>query len=152
MNSNGDNIISSYKSRNTEFRRFPPQLKVTLSPVTDKLVIDKPLVNSDINTGDVGLCSVSCLSERYLWTCSWNNIMILYNLQGELVKSIQNKSGNTPQDIAVGKSGDLVYIDDIDRTVNMVQDTQIHTVIRQQGWKRVNICCTSSGCHGQWWS
>lgn len=60
--------------------------------------------------------------------------MRLYNLQGELVKSVEIKSGNWPLDIAVTVCGDLVYTDEADGTLNMVKGTQIHTVFKLQAW------------------
>ncbi|XP_052692048.1 uncharacterized protein LOC128170134 [Crassostrea angulata] len=71
--------------------------------------------------------------------------MILYNLQGELVKSIQTKSGNTPWDIDVRRSEDLVYTDYSNRTVNIVKNTKIKELIKLQGWIPFKICSTSSG-------
>ncbi|XP_052679212.1 uncharacterized protein LOC128160013 [Crassostrea angulata] len=108
-------------------------------------LIDVPQIITNINTECKGLCCVSCLSDEYVWTCGDDNIMRLYNLRGELVKSIQTKSGNTPRDIAVKRSGDLVYTDYDDRTVNVVKNTQIQTVIRLRGWIPLYICTSSTG-------
>nr|XP_034334968.1 uncharacterized protein LOC117692070 [Crassostrea gigas]XP_034334969.1 uncharacterized protein LOC117692070 [Crassostrea gigas] len=91
------------------------------------------------------LRSVSCLSDDEVWTSGEDNMMRLYNLHGKLVKSIQTKSEEIPWDIAVTQSGELVYADNHDRTVNIVKNTQIQAVIRLQGWKPLNVCCTSSG-------
>ena len=37
--------------------------------------------------------------------------MKLYNLKGELLKSVQTKSGNKPEDVAGNRGGGLVYAD-----------------------------------------
>ncbi|XP_052707996.1 uncharacterized protein LOC128183138 [Crassostrea angulata] len=115
-----------------------------------KPLLDEPRIISTIQTQYSGfpndLTSVTCHSDEEIWVCSYdNNIMSLYNLQGELVKLVQTKSGNSPQDIAVTRSGDLVYTDYWDRTVNIVKNTQIQTVIRLQGWSPHGVCSTSSG-------
>lgn len=96
---------------------------------TTKPLISDPQILMDINTGHVyGLHSASCLKDEHIWTCSYtDNIINLYNLQGELVRSIQTKSGNTPGGIAVTKSGDLVYTDGKDCSVNIVRNTLINT-------------------------
>uniref|UniRef100_K1QLF5 Tripartite motif-containing protein 2 n=1 Tax=Magallana gigas TaxID=29159 RepID=K1QLF5_MAGGI len=117
------------------------------SSTPNRPLIDVPRIIAQINTASInGLCSVSCVSDEDIWTCD-NEIQIirLYNLQGELVKSVRNKSGNTVYDIAVTRSGDLVYTDYKDRTVNIVKNTQIQTVIRLEGWKPQGVCSTSSG-------
>ncbi|XP_065926956.1 tripartite motif-containing protein 2-like [Magallana gigas] len=112
-------------------------------------LLDEPRVISTIQTqygSPKYLTSVTCDSDEEIWACSYNNkMMSLYNLQGELVKSVQTKSGNSVYDIAVTKSGDLVYTDYKDRTVNIVKNTQIQTVIRLQGWEPRSVCSTSSG-------
>ncbi|XP_065927001.1 E3 ubiquitin-protein ligase TRIM71 [Magallana gigas] len=118
------------------------------SSPTDRPLIDVPQIITDINTeyGESNaLFGVSCLSDDELWTSGKDNMMRLYNLHGKLIKSIQTKSGNMPEDIAVTQSGELVYTDPIDRTVNIVKNTQIQTVIRLQGWRPLHVCSTSSG-------
>ncbi|XP_052678596.1 serine/threonine-protein kinase PknD-like [Crassostrea angulata] len=112
----------------------------------DRPLIDVPRIITQIDTEYRVLRSVFCLSDEEMWTCSYDdNIMRLYNLSGELVKSVQTKSGNGPWDIAVTRSGDLVYTDYNDRTVNIANNTQIQTVIRLRGWIPHGVCSTSSG-------
>uniref|UniRef100_A0A8W8JRA1 Tripartite motif-containing protein 2 n=1 Tax=Magallana gigas TaxID=29159 RepID=A0A8W8JRA1_MAGGI len=115
------------------------------SPLTP--LLDEPRIIFTIKTryGDYGLTSVTCHSDEEIWTRGNNKMMSLYNLQGKLVKSVQTKSGNDPYDIAVTRSGDLVYTDYKDRTVNIVKNTQIQTVIRLQEWGPRSVCSTSSG-------
>uniref|UniRef100_K1PI85 Tripartite motif-containing protein 2 n=1 Tax=Magallana gigas TaxID=29159 RepID=K1PI85_MAGGI len=134
----------SASSIKTEEHGFTMESPGAESSPPDRPLIDVPRIIAQINTECWGLRSVSCLSDEEMWTCG-DNIMRLYNLSGELVKSIQTKSGNVPQDIAVTRSGDLVYTDYKDRTVNIVKNTQIQTVIRLRGWRPWGVCSTSSG-------
>lgn len=115
--------------------------------------IDEPQIIAEIDTKPrhagfrdfKALRSVSCLSDEQIWACWFDdNMLRLYSLQGELVKSIQTRSGNSPLDIAVTRGRDLVYTDKDERTVNIVRDKQIRTVIKLQDWVPRNICLTSS--------
>lgn len=49
------------------------------------------------------------------------------------------------EDIAVTKSGDLLYIDIGDSTVNIVKETEIQTLIILQGLTPRSVCSTSTG-------
>nr|XP_022318531.1 uncharacterized protein LOC111121518 [Crassostrea virginica] len=113
-----------------------------------KMLIDEPLVLKviQINRNEsYKLLSVSCLSDSELWTCGNDNILRLYNLQGEHLKSVQTKSGNDPEAIAVTRSGDLVYADYLDSSINLVSGTKIQTLITLREWKPIGLCITLSG-------
>nr|XP_022304503.1 uncharacterized protein LOC111111680 isoform X1 [Crassostrea virginica]XP_022304504.1 uncharacterized protein LOC111111680 isoform X1 [Crassostrea virginica] len=116
-------------------------------PPSDKTLSDKPQILIDIPTTGygLGLYNVSCLSDEEIWTRGNNKIMKLYNLKGKLLKSVQTKSGNWPRDIAVTRSGGLVYTDWDDRSINLVSGTEIQTLITLRGWKPLGLCSTSSG-------
>ncbi|XP_052686402.1 tripartite motif-containing protein 3-like [Crassostrea angulata] len=138
----------SASSIKTEEQVYTVDVPGAESSPPDRPLIDVPRIITQINTEygvSIGLYSVSCLRDEELWTRGRNNKMRLYNLQGELVKSVKTKSGNTPRDIAVTKRGDLVYTDSRDRTVNIVKNKKIETVIRLQGWVPHCVCSTSSG-------
>ncbi|XP_061168332.1 uncharacterized protein LOC133177279 [Saccostrea echinata] len=113
-----------------------------------KQLLDEPGTVTTIDTGYAVLFNVACVSDKEIWT-SGGEIMKLFSInQGSLVKSITTKSGNTPIDITVTKSGDLVYSDYCrsDRTVNILKNEEKEEVIRlQQNWRSDSICSTSSG-------
>lgn len=111
----------------------------------DKQFIDEPRIIIDINTRYRELYNVSCQNDEEIWTSGEDNIICLYNLQEELVKSIQTTSGNRQDDIAVTTSGDLVYTDYNDRTVNILKNTQIQEVIRFEKWMPYGVCISFSG-------
>ncbi|XP_062618412.1 uncharacterized protein LOC134280007 [Saccostrea cucullata] len=116
-----------------------------------KQLLKKPKVVSTIRTGNSGsvydnLFDVACLSDEEIWTCGLvNNIELFSISQGTLLKTIKTKTGNIPGNIAVTNRGHLVYIDPTDRSVNIVKDGEIETVIKLQNWKPSNVCSTSSG-------
>ncbi|XP_061168250.1 E3 ubiquitin-protein ligase TRIM71-like isoform X2 [Saccostrea echinata] len=109
-------------------------------------LLDEPETITSTNTGYDRLYNVVCLSDEEIWTRGNDNTMKLYSInQGSLLKSIRTKSGNQPYDIAVTKSGDLVYTDYWDRTVNIVKNEKIEELIRLQNWIPYRVCSTSSG-------
>ena len=147
-------LVSEYTSRTEEFRSLPAQFQVSLPTFSpqkvnrrqihqqigslSKLAItylhDEPPILKDIQTQYKGwhntLRSVSCLSDNELWTCGDDKILRLYNLQGELLRSVQTKSGNNPQGIAVIKN---------------VSDTQIRKLFTLQGWIPLSLSGSFSG-------
>ncbi|XP_065937055.1 tripartite motif-containing protein 2-like [Magallana gigas] len=140
----------SASSIKTEEHGYTMESPGAESSPPDRSLIDVPRIITQIDTEYGGLfnslCSVSCLSDEEVWTCGDNdNIMRLYNLSGKLVKSVKTKSGNKAPDIAVTRRGDLVYTDGGDRTVKIVKNKKIKTVIRLRGWRPLNVCSTSSG-------
>ncbi|XP_061168338.1 uncharacterized protein LOC133177291 [Saccostrea echinata] len=115
-----------------------------------KQLLDEPETVNTIDTGYTGilnaLYSVACLSDEEIWTSGNDRTMKLFSInQGSLLKSITTKSGNRPYDIAVTKSGDLVYTDINDRTVNILKNEKVEGVIRLRNWRPLGVCSTSSG-------
>ncbi|XP_062604519.1 E3 ubiquitin-protein ligase TRIM71-like isoform X2 [Saccostrea cucullata] len=111
-----------------------------------KQLLDQPKTVTTIDTGYRELYNVTCLSDEEIWTSGFDSTMKLYSInQGSLLKSITTKSGNGPQDIAVTKSGDLIYTDSWDKTVNIVNNEKIEEVIRLKNWRPYGVCSTSSG-------
>uniref|UniRef100_K1QYW0 Tripartite motif-containing protein 2 n=1 Tax=Magallana gigas TaxID=29159 RepID=K1QYW0_MAGGI len=185
LDSNDISLISAYRSRNAEFRKLPPKVKVIFPQFTphkinrdwiyqqfgslsalhftteerifknqilaaessppDKPLIDEPFTVTTIPTDIDDLTNVAYLGDEKIWTSGQGNIMMLHNVHGELLESIQTKSGNWPEDIAVMKNGDLVYADYNESTVNIVKNNQIQTVVRLRRWRPLNVCGTSSG-------
>ncbi|XP_056015660.1 brain tumor protein-like [Ostrea edulis] len=133
-------------SINTEHGDTMKSAEAVSSPPV-KPLLDEPRVTAAIDTGYNTeysyLYSVSCLSEDQVWTCGDNETMKLLNLQSKLLTSIQTKSGNEPEDIAVTRDGDLVYTDYHDNTINLIKNKQIQTVITLQGWRPLRVCCTA---------
>lgn len=169
LKTNKMNKVCDYKSRNAEFKRFPTKLQFILPSFTPqkinkeqiyqqfgflpalsiKPLTDKPQIIASINTEYRGLKNVSCPSDEQIWTCGFNDIVMrLYNLQGEVVKSIQTKTLQGPRHMSVTRNGDLVYTDEDARTVNIVKNAQIHirvNVIRLRRWIPLYVCSTSFG-------
>ncbi|XP_056019970.1 uncharacterized protein LOC125671522 [Ostrea edulis] len=114
------------------------------SPVIKQL-LDEPQTVTTIHTEyRFNLYNVACLSDEEIWTSGTGNMKLYSIKQGSLLKSITTKSGDTPEDIAVKNSGALVYTDYWDRTVNIVKNEEIQTMITLQGWRPHNVCSTSS--------
>nr|XP_019926473.2 E3 ubiquitin-protein ligase TRIM71-like [Crassostrea gigas] len=136
----------SIKTEDDSFTLDSPSAE---SPSQDRLFIDVPRIIMDINTEYEGsnnaLYCLSCLSDEDIWTSGNNKMIQLYNSRGELVKSIQTMTRNSPIDIAVIGSGDLVYCDYNDKSVNIINDTQVDTLIRPWGFRPVGVCSTSNG-------
>ncbi|XP_078334517.1 uncharacterized protein LOC111100256 [Crassostrea virginica] len=107
-------------------------------------LLDEPEVVNTIKTGHEKLRSVTCLNEEEIWTSGETADIKCFNTRGVLQKTIQTKSGEWPDDIAVYSDGALVYSDSSTRTVYKVKNDQTEEIIRLQGWAPIQLCVTSS--------
>nr|XP_022307855.1 uncharacterized protein LOC111113855 [Crassostrea virginica] len=109
-------------------------------------LLDDPRILTAIQTEyNRGLRRVSCLSDSELWTCgSSDGILRLYNLQGELLTSVQTKSGKVPADIAVIRGRYLVYTE-WNGTIHLVSGTYIEEVEIIRFGRHHSLCSTATG-------
>lgn len=79
--------------------------------------------------------NVSCMSDEEIWTGGTDNIIRLYNLNGELLKSAQTKSGKWPRGIYVSatQKRDLMYADYEYGSINIVKNKETKQLIRKTG-------------------
>ncbi|XP_078321373.1 uncharacterized protein LOC111115455 [Crassostrea virginica] len=134
--------LSIFSIKTEEQGYTMPSPEAESSPSARPL-LDVPRLITDIPT--YYLYNVSCLSDEEIWTSGDNKIMKLYNLKGELLKSVKTKSGYQPEGISVTRSGGLVYADSEDCSINLVSGTQIQTLIKLRDWKPRGLCSTFSG-------
>lgn len=117
--------------------------------ISMKSLLKEPLTKATICTDYVGhlngLRSVACLNDDKIWSSGMNNIISLYNLQGDLLTSVRTKSGKRPTGIAVTNTGDLVYTDEDDKTINIVRNKKIEVLIKFHDWRPLNVCSTPFG-------
>lgn len=119
---------------------------VIKSSPTEKLCIDLAPIITDLKTDYAMLSSMSCQNDEEIWMCAYkDNTIKLYDLQGEIVKSIKPLQEKMPWDIAVTRNGDLVYTDYNKRTVTIVNNTQIEKDIQLNDWIPDGVCSTLSG-------
>nr|XP_022302123.1 uncharacterized protein LOC111110081 [Crassostrea virginica] len=108
-------------------------------------LLDESEVLNTIKTGHEQLRSVTCLNEEQIWTSGKTADIKCFNIQGVLQKTIQTKSGEYPNDIAVDIDGALLCSDWKTGRVYKVKDDQTEEIIRLQGWRPRQMCVTSSG-------
>lgn len=112
----------SYSSITTQERFHTIQSPIVHSnSPSSRPLLENPVILTTIETGIGYLYSVACLDNEKILTTDKH--LKIFNLKGKLLQSIQSKSGGIPSDIAVTSSGDIVYTDRSDRTVNIVKDT-----------------------------
>lgn len=118
---------------------------VTLNNSEESSLLEVPTLATKIDTGfGNGLHNVVVQNDEEIWTSGWDKILKLYNPHGELIKSVQTKSGNAPQDMTVTSNEDLVYTDDKDGTVNILKNTNIEEMVWLSGWKPLGVCSAFS--------
>ncbi|XP_056001676.1 uncharacterized protein LOC130048684 [Ostrea edulis] len=168
LESNDISLIATYKSRNNEFRRLPPKVRVILpSSSPQKINIDQlrqmfgSLSPSSIYTEEHGelMKSPEAISSSAVKPMKSAEAVSsppvkpmkspeavssppLLNLQSKLLTSIQTESGEQPRDIAVTRDGDLIYTNCCN--VNLVKNKQIQTMITAEEWRPINFYSTSS--------
>nr|XP_019930871.2 uncharacterized protein LOC105323897 isoform X1 [Crassostrea gigas] len=108
-------------------------------------LLDEPELIATIQTGYQNVFSVTYLNEDCVWTFGSTKDIKCFNMKGELLHTVSNKSEQPPSDIAVDSDGNLLFCDWKSRTVNKVNNGQTEELIRLQGLVPGNLCVTSNG-------
>eukprot|EP00105_Crassostrea_gigas_P035189 XP_019919337.1 PREDICTED: uncharacterized protein LOC105319452 isoform X1 [Crassostrea gigas] len=110
-----------------------------------KELLDEPELVATIHTRYGKLLGVTYLHEDCVWTFGSTKDIKCFNIKGELLHTVSNKSEQRPNAIAVDSDGNLLFIEGTSGTVNKVKNGQTEELIRLRGWSPCNLCVTSNG-------
>ncbi|XP_061171063.1 uncharacterized protein LOC133180604 [Saccostrea echinata] len=134
------NDLSLTQSRNEEFRRLPPEVNVSLPVFSPQKINTKQLNQLFGSLSELSMKTKHGYTMETPEAVSSPPVKPLLN-EPELITTITTKH----DDIAVTKSGDLIYTDYKRGSVNKVRKRQIVELIRLQGWKPSNVYSTFAG-------
>ena len=108
---------------------------------SNKKFLNSPFIIADGITDSESLNSVSCGNDEGFWTICSDATIRFQNVG----KQILTKSGKMPIDIAVTRSGDLVYTDAWNKSINIVTDSENQENISLKGLIPKYVCSASYG-------
>ena len=87
---------------------------------------------------------LACVGEDEAWIGGDRTPLMRIDMKGSIQNTIISK--HPPRDISVTRFGELAFSDSIDRSVNIVKQGKVYTLITTpQDWIPWGICCTTSG-------
>jgi hypothetical protein len=106
-------------------------------------LLDQARSITTIPTGYNSLLAIACVGKHEAWVCGNDKIVERVDEQGFVQDTVNTKCKYYPKGITVNRRGELVYIDGLNRTVNVVRYGKIRTLITTpQGWCPEKLCCT----------
>jgi hypothetical protein len=146
-------ITNSAKGRefSLEFEEYKAELsQSTLSSEASNLSLTELLkeakVIANIPTNVEQLLRVACVGSDRAWISGIDKKICYVDIHGTVTDTVTTTCPYFPSDITVNRQRELIYSDRYNKTVNIVRQGKIETLITTpQGWHPVGLCCTRSG-------
>ncbi|XP_062621001.1 uncharacterized protein LOC134282617, partial [Saccostrea cucullata] len=127
--------------------------QTSLSSLTDEVsilsvrkLLDKAKVIVTISSGIKPLGAIICFGINEAWVQSQDKFIRRFDIHGSLKDKITTECKYYPGYISVTRQGELIYSDIQRRTVNIVRQGRIETLITlPRGWHPRGLCVTRSG-------
>ncbi|XP_078309522.1 uncharacterized protein LOC144617928 [Crassostrea virginica] len=88
---------------------------------------------------------VVCVGLGEAWIIGYNKFIKRIDTRGSVQETVATTDSMWPDDISVTRQEEVIYIENSSRTVKIVRQGQIETVITTpQGWSPWRLCCTNS--------
>lgn len=110
-----------------------------------KEILVVPKLLTTVSTGYFLTYRVACgLKPDRFYVSGIDKLILCLDTNGKTLDKHDTKSGHQPEDLAVTKDENLIYIDHHDRSINKVKDGRIECLISLQNWRPKAICSTST--------
>ncbi|XP_062612558.1 tripartite motif-containing protein 3-like [Saccostrea cucullata] len=127
--------------------------QTSLSSLTDEVsilsvrkLLENAKVIATIRTGLKPLGPIICIEGDEAWACGQDKFIRRIDIRGSMKEKIITKCEPYPGDISVTSQGELINSFMKSKTVNIIRQGRIETLITLPlGWHPMGLCCTRSG-------